>query len=55
MLKLSFESLISAPWPESEEKQPTGAAYHLTNHLQQPEVQSDDDEDIEHTVILGYN
>ncbi|MDH5354258.1 MAG: hypothetical protein OEY09_07435 [Gammaproteobacteria bacterium] len=51
----SFESLISAPWPESEESSDAGQAYHLSKHQNQPDQQSNDDEGLEHTVILGYN
>ncbi len=51
----SFESLISAPWPEPEENAPTGEAYHLNNHKIQSNEQTSEDESLEHTVILGYN
>lgn len=50
-----FESLISAPWPEPEESMPTGQAYHLTNHQTLSDEQNNDDDSLEHTVILGYN
>jgi len=55
MQKPSFESLLSAPWPELEENEETVQAYHLTSHKNQSDQQSNDDEGLEHTVILGYN
>lgn len=51
----SFESLISAPWPEPEDNTDTVQAYHLNNHQNQPDQQTNEDESLEHTVILGYN
>ena len=51
----SFESLISAPWPEPENDAQTVQAYHLTQHQNQSNKQANDDEGLEHTVILGYN
>lgn len=51
----SFESLISAPWPEPDENTDTGQAYHLSKHQNQTDQQTNDEENLEHTVILGYN
>ena len=50
-----FESLISAPWSEPEDISDTVQAYHLSNHQDQLDQQTNEDEGLEHTVILGYN
>lgn len=55
MQRPSFESLISAPWPEPEENSDAVQAYHLSKHQNQSEQQTSDDEGLEHTAILGYN
>lgn len=51
----SFKSLISAPWPEPEYDGQSDQAYHLTSHPVKPEEKNNDEDNLEHTVILGYN
>ena len=51
----SFESLISAPWPEPEDNSPSAEPYHLSKHQIQSDQQTNEDDSIEHTVNLGYN
>ncbi len=55
MQRPNFESLISAPWPEPEDNADTVQAYHLSKHQNQSDQQTNEDEGLEHAVILGYN
>lgn len=58
MQPISFESLISAPWPEDHENSYYCDPYHVKKNVNEPQAKSLTDnaeEGIDHVVILGYN